>query len=141
MPINPDAVGSVSEPAERSWDSKDCLLYAVGVGAGTDELAFTTENSIDVDQRVLPTMAVVLNAMGGGGMASIGDFNPAMLVHGEQTVELHQEIPVKGRLSSTTKITGIYDKGKGAVVVMENASVDAETGDPLFTNSMSAFIR
>src|SRR5690242_4644702 len=133
MPLNLDAVGSESEPAERSWDSKDCLLYALGVGAGLDELEFTTENSIDIDQKVLPTQAVVLNAVGGGGgLANLGEFNPAMLVHGEQSVRLHQEIPVKGKLRSTTKITGIYDKGKGAVVVMENHSVDAESGDPLF---------
>jgi acyl dehydratase len=142
MPLNLDAVGSESEPAERSWDSKDSILYALGVGAGTDELAFTTENTADVDQRVLPTQAVILNAIGaGGGLGRLGDFNPAMLVHGEQAVRLHKEIPVKGTLRSTTKITGIYDKGKGAVVVMESSAVDAADGQPLFTNSMSAFIR
>ena len=34
MGLNLDAVGAVSEPAERSWDHKDALLYALGVGAG-----------------------------------------------------------------------------------------------------------
>ena len=140
MPINLDAVGVESEPGERSWDSKDCLLYALGVGAGTDELAFTTENTADVDQKVLPTMAVVLNAMG-AGMPSLGDFNPAMLVHGEQSVELHREIPVKGTLRSTGKVTAIYDKGKGAVIVMATSAVLAGTDEPLFTNTMSVFIR
>ncbi|MDZ7733041.1 MAG: hypothetical protein U5R31_07905 [Acidimicrobiia bacterium] len=48
MPIDPDAVGTTSEPFDHSWESKDCLLYALGVGAGTDELAFTTENSMNV---------------------------------------------------------------------------------------------
>ena len=140
MPINLDAVGVESQPGERSWDSKDCLLYALGVGAGTDELAFTTENSADIDQKVLPTMAVVLNAMG-AGMPSLGDFNPAMLVHGEQSVELHREIPVKGTLRSTGKVEAIYDKGKGAVIVMSTSAVLADTSEPLFTNTMSVFIR
>ena len=50
MGLNPDAVGTTSEPVERSWDSKDALLYALGVGAGAldptgFELDFTTENS------------------------------------------------------------------------------------------------
>ena len=63
MPINPDAVGATGT-AERSWTSKDAILYALGVGAGAvdpfDELAFTTENTNGVTQQVLPTMAVVV---------------------------------------------------------------------------------
>ena len=60
MPLNPDAVGSTSEPVEVSWTSKDALLYAVGIGAGHEELAFTTENSNGIDQVVFPTFAVVM---------------------------------------------------------------------------------
>ena len=91
MPINPDAVGIVGTPTRRSWKSKDALLYAVGVGAGTDELEFTTENTKDLSQKVLPTYAVII---GGGGIPfdKIGSFNPAMLVHGEQGIELFDEI-------------------------------------------------
>ena len=101
MPINPEAVGSKGEPARHPWSSKDALLYAVGVGAGAvdpfDELAFTTENTNGVTQQVLPTMAVVLGGGGSGAFAKIGSFNPAMLVHGEQAIELHTPIPVAGR--------------------------------------------
>jgi acyl dehydratase len=140
MPLNLDAVGTVSDPSESSWGSKDALLYALGVGAGTDELAFVTENSIDVEQKVLPTMAVVLSSIA-GGLGALGDFNWAMLVHGEQGVRLHQPIPVEGRAVSQTEITGIWDKGKGAVVVLETKSKDATTGEPLFDTMMSAFIR
>ena len=82
------------------YDEKDVMLYALGVGAGTEELPFVTENSIDVTQQVLPTMAVVLMSMGGGGMANLGDINWAMLVHGEQGVRLHQPIPVSGTVST-----------------------------------------
>ena len=125
MPINPDAVGSKSEPARRSWTSKDCLIYALGVGAGAAdplaELEFTTENTNGVTQRVLPTMAVVLGA-GTGGYDRIGTFNPAMLVHGEQAIELHSPIPTEGRISSVGEISAIWDKGKGAVVEITNVS-------------------
>ena len=82
MPINPDAVGATGGPVKRSWSSKDALLYAVGVGAGTDELQFATENTHNVQQRVLPTFAVIIGG-GGSPMGQIGDFNRAMLVHGE----------------------------------------------------------
>lgn len=141
MPINPEAVGSKGDPTEHSWRSKDAILYALGVGAGVDELAFVTENTMDTPQRVLPTMGVVLGAGGFGAMAKIGTFNPAMLVHGEQSVELLGEIPVEGTVSTLAEITAIYDKGKGAVVVTESVSTDVATGEPLFKNRMSAYIR
>ncbi len=144
MPINPDAVGARSEPTRRSWDSKDAILYALGVGAGAvdplQELAFTTENTQDTPQQVLPTMAVVL-AAGGGAFASIGSFNPAMLVHGEQAITVHGPIPVDGEVETVGEITAIWDKGKGAVVELTATSTDTATGQVLFTSVMSAFIR
>lgn len=145
MPINPEAVGSTSDPVRHSWDSKDAILYALGVGAGAvdplDELSFTTENSNGIEQQVLPTMAVVLGVGGGGAFASIGSFNPAMLVHGEQAIELHSPIPVSGEVETVGEITGIYDKGKGALVEVRSVSTDTTSGQPLFTTTMSAFIR
>lgn len=145
MPINPEAVGSRSDPVRHSWSSKDAILYALGVGAGAvdplDELAFTTENSNGIEQQVLPTMAVVLGVGGGGAFASIGSFNPAMLVHGEQAIELHSTIPVSGEVETVGEITGIYDKGKGALVEVRSVSTDTSSGEPLFTTTMSAFIR
>ena len=78
MPINPDAVGSIGPPAETTWTSRDALIYALGIGAGTEELAFTTENSIGIDQRVFPTMAVVLARLD-GAFGQIGK-PPAWLV-------------------------------------------------------------
>ena len=140
MPINPDAVGTVADPVEVSWTSKDCLLYAVGVGAGTDELAFTTENSTGIEQQVLPSFAVIVG-IGGAAMASIGSFNWAMLVHGEQAIELHRPIPVEGRIKVASKVAAIWDKGSAAVVVMEADATDAATSEPMFSTRMSAFIR
>ena len=145
MPINPDAVGFSSEPHESSWTSKDCLLYALGVGAGVAdptgfELEFTTENSQDVTQRVLPTFPVVIPG-GAGAFGRIGDFNPAMLVHGEQSVTLHAPLPVSGSVRAVTTITGIYDKGSGAVVATETRATDTSTGQALYTTTSSAFIR
>ncbi len=140
MPINPDAVGETGTPAKRSWTSKDALLYAVGVGAGTAELSYTTENTKDTPQKVLPTFAVII---GGGGvpMDKVGSFNPALMVHGEQSIELFGEIPPAGEIESVGKITGIYDKGSAAVLEFESTSTDVATGKPLLKTSMSLFCR
>ncbi|MGH2685461.1 MAG: MaoC/PaaZ C-terminal domain-containing protein [Actinomycetota bacterium] len=145
MGLNPDAVGATGGPTEKSWDSKDALLYALGVGAGTldpvnQELEFTTENSKDVQQKVLPTFAVIAG-MGGGSLRHAGEINFTMLVHGEQGIELHKPIPVEGTAVITDKIIGIYDKGSGGVVETEAEAVDKATGEKLFTTRFSAFIR
>jgi acyl dehydratase len=141
MPINHDVVGAEGAPVVHSWTSKDALLYAVGVGAGIDELAFTTENSHDVPQRVLPTMAAVIGAGVSGAISAIGSFDFAMLVHGEQSFVQHREIPVEGSLTATGKIVGIYDKGSGAVVAVEGECVDNATGETLLTVGSAIFIR
>jgi acyl dehydratase len=141
MPINPDAVGSESEPVSASWTSTDALLYAVGIGAGTSELAFTTENTSGVDQVVFPTFAVVIGWGKGSAMRGIGSFNPALLVHGEQRVTLHKPIPPAGSVTMQGKIVGIYDKGKAAVVATETTLTDEADGSPMCTLYSSAFIR
>ena len=145
MGLNLDAVGTTSEPFERSWDSKDALLYALGVGAGAldptgFELEFTTENSEGVTQRVLPTFTTIVGQGGGAGM-SLGDYDPAMLVHGEQSIRLHGELPVAGTVTTTTTVAGMYDKGAAGLVVLESASRHAESGEPAFSTRTALFIR
>jgi len=143
MGLDHSVAGIPSEPQARSWDSKDALLYAVGVGAGLGdplaELEFTTENSEGVEQRVLPTFGVLIAQA--RGARSLGDFNRAMLVHAEQYVELHRPLPVAGTASTVSTVTGIYDKGSGALVASENHAVDATTGEPLVTTRSGVFIR
>jgi acyl dehydratase len=140
MPIDPSAVGAKGTPQRRKWSSKDALLYALGVGAGLDDLAFTTENTAGVDQRVLPTFAVIVG-MGGAPFDKIGTYNPAMLVHGEQGIELYDEIPIEGEIEIQGECVGIYDKGSGAVVVMDSESTDVATGKPLMKTRFSMFLR
>jgi hypothetical protein len=53
MPINLNAIGAKAEPQLIEWTDRNTLLYAVGVGAGTADLSFTTENSHDIAQQVL----------------------------------------------------------------------------------------
>lgn len=145
MALNLDAIGTVGDPVERSWTSKDALLYAVGVGAGypdpLGELPFTTENSRGIDQQVLPTFGVLLGAGGGSVLRSIGTFNPAMLVHAEQAIELHRPLAPEGTLRVTGRLTDIVDKRSGALVVTEAEGVDAASGEAVLTTRSSVFIR
>lgn len=146
MPIRTDVIGVVGPPVEVSWARDDCLLYALGVGAGAldptgFELEFTTENSSGVLPRALPTFPVVLPL---GVMAvfdRLGPFDFAKLLHGEQRLELHRPVPVEGSVWAEADITAIYDKGSAAVVVFEIRATDAASGKAMFTLGSSLFIR
>lgn len=144
MPLNPEAVGATGDVRTISWNSKDALLYAVGIGAGSDDLPFTTENTSGVDQVVFPTFAVVAGSgtasPGKSAMGEIGTFNWAMLVHGSQAITLHRPIPVEAQATTQDTVVAMYDKGKAAVVVTEN-EVKTADGQPLWTTRSSVFIR
>jgi acyl dehydratase len=140
VPINPDAVGSKGAPTSRSWDTRDVMLYALGVGAGLDELELTTENTQGVDLVTLPSMAVIL----GGGMnalADIGSFDPVLLVHGGQAFTVHAPIPTSGTVTTVGEVTAIWDKGSGAVVEVTSSSTLEGSNEVLFTNTTSIFLR
>ncbi|QLL08442.1 MaoC/PaaZ C-terminal domain-containing protein [Mycobacterium vicinigordonae] len=129
MAIDPKAVGATTEPQVFEWNDRDTLLYALGVGAGVDELAFTTENSHDIPQQVLPTYAVICcPAFAAAG--KVGSFNWAMLLHGSQTVRLHAPLPPAGKLSVVTEVVDIQDKGEGknAVLMLRGVGTDPDGG-------------
>ncbi len=136
MPVNLSMVGKKLDSTQFVYEERDVMLYALGVGAGTDELQFTYER----DLQVLPTFGVIpafpaLFAM--GGAMSV---NPMMVLHGEQRIELYAPIPTSGTLTTTPTIRAIYDKGKGALLVVDAETVDAK-GKLLFKNTFGAFAR
>ena len=145
MALDLDAIGTAGEPVERTWSSKDALLYAIAVGAGMPdpltELAFTTENSRGIAQQVLPTFGVLIGGGGGGVMRAIGSFDPAMLVHAEQGIEILQPLPPEGKVLVSGTLVDIADKRSGALVVVEGTAADATTGEPVLRSRAGFFIR
>jgi acyl dehydratase len=145
MALDHTLVGAASEPTERTWTSTDAILYALGVGAGADdpveELEFTTENTAGVEQKVLPTFAVLAAQARNGKRRKLGDFDPAKLVHAEQGFEIHRPLPVEATVRVTSTVTGMHDKGSGALVTTESVAVDASDGTPIVTTRGGVFIR
>jgi acyl dehydratase len=146
MPIDPNkARGAKLPEGEASYTQDQVILYHLGLGIGagsaqTDpkQLEYTYEK----DLKVLPSFAVIPAFGAMGGLASIPgmDFNFAMLLHGEQDIQIHKPIPTAQKLEISGSIPEIYDKGKAALVILESTAKD-ETGEDLFTNRFSLFIR
>ena len=137
MALNMDAIGKKIGPLKKDYDWKDVVLYAIGVGAGFDELDYTYEKNL----KVIPSfsIAAIFDFLGQVGAAS--NVNLAGILHGEQELIFHNPIPTSGTLTTEGKVTHYYDKGaKGALVVGESETVHSN-GKKLFTNIITIFAR
>jgi len=136
MPVSLDAVGKKMTPTTFEYTDRDVILYALGVGAGTDELQHVYEMGL----KVLPTFGVAPAFPALMGLNNLITFNPVMLLHGEQRIEVKKPFPAKGKVTTTGSIRNIYDKGSGALVVIDAETVD-EQGAVLCVNTFGAFLR
>lgn len=139
MPLDPDAVGATSDPRPVAWSARDCMLYALGIGAGTEDLAFTTNNTQDVAQMMLPTMPVTLG-VDFSVLKQAGKIDWTRLLHAEQQIEVLRPLAVDGEAVATTGISEMWDKEKAALVVAETTGASAE-GTPLWRSRASLFLK
>jgi acyl dehydratase len=137
-PLSVDLVGHSLDPIQTSWDEKDVMLYACGVGARPpEELDVLFEGK---GPKVLPTFGVIPGMLAMGSLLSAGlDINPMMILHGEQAITLHREIPSRCKAQVTGRISEIWDKEKAAVVGCEGLVEDDD--GPLFTTTATLFVR
>ena len=147
MPIHAEqALSSAPTTREVAWTARDVLLYhlSLGAGAGVDpELRYTFEK----DLRVLPTFAVVA---GGGisagdrpaaGMSLPGiDIDLRRILHAGQSLTVHRPIPASGTATISSRVANVWDKGKAAVVELEQAAAGPD-GAALGTTTMQIWAR
>ena len=138
-PFDPAAVGAKSKPKRVSWNARDCMVYALGVGAGTDDLEFTTNNTRGVEQTMVPTMPVTLG-VDFSVLKQAGRFDWAKLLHAEQRIEVLGAIPVDGEADVVTEIVEMWDKEKAALIVAQTTGTSV-AGDTLWRSSAGLFVR
>lgn len=136
MPFDMSYIGKPLDPVTFTYTERDVMLYALGVGCGPDDLQFVYER----DLKVLPTFAVIPSFPAMMNLGAFMQVNPAMVLHGEQGITLFGPIPTSGTLTTRAIPKAVYDKGKGAVVVVETETTDS-AGKLLFRNTSSIFVR
>ncbi|TFV64292.1 3-alpha,7-alpha,12-alpha-trihydroxy-5-beta-cholest-24-enoyl-CoA hydratase [Geodermatophilus sp. DF01-2] len=149
MPIDLDKALS-AEPTVRdvTWTRRDVLLYHLSLGAGAHadsdpELRYTFER----DLQVLPTFAMVAGQGVSDGdrealpMSMPGiDIDLRRILHAGQSLTVHRPLPASGAAQVSSRVANVWDKGKAAVVEMEQAATDGD-GTPLWTTTMQIWAR
>ena len=144
MPIDVSkALGASLPDGASTWGPDDVMLYHIGVGAGVpatdpNELEYTYEQNLKVlpSFGVIPVFGTLMGVMNVPGV----QINPMMILHGEQDLEIHKPIPTSAKATHAAKVVEIWDREKGASIVLEAKTTD-ESGEPLFTNRFSVYVR
>jgi len=138
MALNLETVGKVWGPNEFSYDERDLIIYALGIGYGKEALDYVYEGAKNF--KAFPTYGVILPSNAGAEAFLSTKANFAMVVHGEQTLQIHNPLPRKATVLTTTVLEGIYDKGSGALIVMRVEARD-RNGTPICSNWSVYFLR
>ena len=129
MPIQPQALLNHDFGRRaQTYDARDAILYALGVGLGQDPcdpdaLAFLDERRL----AVLPSFAVTLASPGMWISDPAFGVDFAKLVHYEQMAWFAEALPAGARVIGDTKVISLIDRGpdRGAMLVLERVIRDA----------------
>ncbi len=147
MPIDYDKLKNWPfKPVEHSYTTNDTILYALGLGVGSDalnaaDLRFTFEEQPGFAAQ--PLMAAVLGPPGFWVRDPESGIDWTKVLHGEQGIELHAPIPVEGTLIAQNRVAEIIDKGadKGALLYIEREITDKASGERIATTTSTTFAR
>lgn len=110
----------VVERQVRTWSADDAEVYGAAVGAYS------------------PAFALPLLQHGGPQLGLTGA-DMTQVLHAEQSLWLHRRLPAHGSAVVTKTVTGIYDKGSGALVVSTWESEYARTRSSCFIKGEGGF--
>ena len=134
---------TASDGSEFSYNDEQIILYNLSIGAKRNDLPYVFEGSDSF--QALPTFGVVPFLLAPTPFDYSGilpNFSPMMLLHGEQYLEIRKfPIPTEARLISYPRLVEVVDKGSAAVVIYGTRTVDARTGEDVFYNEMTNFVR
>jgi acyl dehydratase len=133
------------DPVVQQHDWRDCALYALSLGMGSDpldedELHYVYEGRT---QHAVPSQCVVI------GWPDFWHADPATgidwvrILHGEERFELHRPLPLDAQIRATHSLRAVVDKGpgRGALIYFDTELADARSGEPLASLCSTQFLR
>ncbi|PIN16216.1 Enoyl-CoA hydratase 2 [Handroanthus impetiginosus] len=112
-----------------SYTERDVALYALGIGACSKDA---------VDDKEL---RYVYHQDGQQSLEFLSRFDPRLLLHGQQYIEIYKPLPSSCCLLNKATVAGLQDKGKAAVLEIEILSYEKESGALLCMNRSAIYLR
>lgn len=106
MAFDLSAVGRAWDPVEFTYEARDVMLYALGIGARAQELDYLYEGR---GPKVYPSFAVVPVMKGVFECLAALQGPLEKLLHSAQKITLHGPLPPAATLLTTAKLEGVYD--------------------------------
>ena len=122
------------------YDERDTMLYALGVGFGSDpmdleELRFVYEDGL----KAVPTQVTVLGWDRSWVAATGLDWR--QVVPGEQRIQMGRALRPTGDLIVESHVTEVLDKGSGAIFRVESRLTESNSKAWICTSTTSFFVR
>lgn len=131
-------------PIEHTLNPRDCMLYALGIGAGADptapaELQFCYEKGL----KVFPALVNVIAHPGGWITAPELEVDWVKLLHGEQSFRILRQLEADKTYVGHYRVVDVLDKGegKGALLYLEKELRDRDSGETVSVVASTYFLR
>jgi acyl dehydratase len=111
------------------YDDRDVVLYALSVGASSDELDLVYEKSL----RTLPCYAAAMGLWAVEAAGELGAYDRNRSLHASQNLVMHSTLPSSGPVATEGRIEAVWDKGKAALI-------DIVVSSDQFTASYGIFL-
>lgn len=138
MALDPGSVGAHSAPHVHRYGWRDLALYALGIGARRDELAFLYEGATGGIQAY-PSYAVVPAYPAVRELLERARVDFGQLLHGSQRIEAHGRLPAAGELTTVATLRGIYDLKR--LTQLDVSTRTTLGGEPLVDTHWSLLVR
>lgn len=122
----------------------DTLLYALALGFGADpvdprQLPYVYEDNL----RSLPGMAMVIAYPGFWMRDPTYGFDWRKVLHAEESIEIHQQLPTAGAVYGRTTIEDVVDRGteKGCFVYLKKTLMSGDRQTTLATVTSNTLAR
>ncbi|KAL6492987.1 glycoside hydrolase 18 protein [Orobanche gracilis] len=132
-----------------TYTEREAALYALGIGACSEdaiddkELKYVYHQDGQRSIEVLPTFAALFSLGIQSRLAQLPgfEFDPRLLLHGQQYIEIYKPLPSNGFLINKASVVGLHDKVKAAVLEIQVLTYEKESGVLLCMNRLAVYLR